>query len=57
MGCNQNNAIIQEAAIANNGFKLINVVINPEKFDVKEREHAFSALSSMLRGEHLEGKR
>ncbi|KRX08123.1 Armadillo-type fold [Pseudocohnilembus persalinus] len=54
--CNQNNTSIQYASIQYGAFKLINVVLD-EKYSIKEKEHAFSALQAMLRGEHLEGKR
>lgn len=34
----------------------MNIILNKEKYDVKEREHALSALSSMVRGEFWKEK-
>jgi len=54
-GCNQNNLMVQTASMENGAFLLFNAVLN--ETILENKENAFAALSSLLRGENLEAKR
>jgi hsp70-interacting protein len=53
--CCQNNTFVQVDAMKNGAFNLFAQVMKEQKMENKEM--AFSALSSFLRGENLQGKR
>ncbi len=53
--CNSLNTFVQKGSTENGGFNLINSVIQEES--IGNKEAAFAALSSIVRGEHFEAKR
>ncbi|EGR30519.1 hypothetical protein IMG5_130330 [Ichthyophthirius multifiliis] len=53
--CNQNNSYVQQWSIYEGAFNFINTILNSKNIKVKEM--ALSALSSLCRGENLQSKR
>ncbi|KAL4479530.1 hypothetical protein ABPG72_011852 [Tetrahymena utriculariae] len=53
--CNQNNPHIQQWSVVEGAFQFLNIILNTD--NMKTKEWALAAISSLIRGENLQSKR